>query len=302
MLRTPSTTALLCFEASARLGSFTRAAKELCLTQSAVSRQLITLENRMGVKLFVRRRDALLLTDAGRYYLDEVTPALQRLEHATANVMALQGRGGALRLSVAGSLGTFWLIPRLPDFTRQHSEITLNFATRVGPADFTGGALHASLEFGDGTRAGLHNEFVLSMPLVPCASPAWVRQHGVRLSENTPREALIHHTTVPEAWHEWFAEGGMQLDPGGDGPRYDLMAMAMNAAIAGLGAVMLPGYMSADAIAAGRLRPLSRRVWQVPKGYYLVYPKASEDLNALQAFKTWLMEQAGDYHHATIGT
>ena len=96
-VRTPSTMSLLCLEASARLHSFTAAARELRLTQGAVSRQIQTLEDRLGVRLFTRRRDALVLTDAGRYYLNEVAPLLQRLERATANVMALKGRGGALR-------------------------------------------------------------------------------------------------------------------------------------------------------------------------------------------------------------
>jgi LysR family glycine cleavage system transcriptional activator len=100
MLRAPSTMSLVCLEASARLRSFTAAAQELHLTQGAVSRQIMALESRLDVKLFVRRRDAVVLTEAGRYYLDEVGPILQRLERATANVMALKGRGG-----IAGAVG-----------------------------------------------------------------------------------------------------------------------------------------------------------------------------------------------------
>jgi LysR family glycine cleavage system transcriptional activator len=88
---------LLCFEASARLGSFTAAAQELHLTQGAVSRQIQALEGRLEVRLFTRRRESLLPTDAGRYYLDEVTPLLRRLERATVNVTAFKGRGGRCR-------------------------------------------------------------------------------------------------------------------------------------------------------------------------------------------------------------
>ena len=106
LLRAPSTMSLLCLEASARLHSFTAAAAELHLTQGAVSRQIMALEARLDAKLFVRRRDALVLTEAGRYYLDEIAPLLQRLERATAYVMALKGRGGLLTLSVGASLGS----------------------------------------------------------------------------------------------------------------------------------------------------------------------------------------------------
>jgi LysR family glycine cleavage system transcriptional activator len=182
MTRLPSTTALLCFETAARLGSFTRAGRELQLTQAAVSRQVIGLESRLDVPLFERRPGALVLTEAGRTFLAEVGPALERLERAAAQASVLKGRGGRLRLSVASSLCNYWLIPRLPAFTRQHPEITLDMATRIGPADLSGGRLDASLEFGDGKRNDAVSSFVLALELRPMASPAWVGRHGRRLT------------------------------------------------------------------------------------------------------------------------
>ena len=283
---------LLCLEASARLHSFTAAAVELRLTQGAVSRQIIALETRLDTKLFVRRRDALALTEAGRYYLDEIAPLLQRLERATANVMALKGRGGLLTLSVGASLGSYWLIPRLPAFTRAHSEITLNFATRVGSVDFADSAVDASLEFGDGTRAHLKNEFVLPLLLAPYAAPAWIAAHGKTLTSRTPESALIHHSTVPEAWQAWFELESIDTAPALQGPRYGLMSMALNAAVAGLGVVLLPAFMAQDALAMGRLRRLSKRQWRAARGYYLVYPPESADLKPLQVFREWLLAQA----------
>lgn len=292
MLRAPSTMSLVCLEASARLRSFTAAAQELHLTQGAVSRQIMALESRLDVKLFVRRRDALILTEAGRYYLDEVSTILQRLERATANVMALKGRGGSLTLSVGASLGSYWLIPRLPDFTRAYSEITLNFATRVGSVDFKSTPVDASLEFGDGKRAGLHNDFVLPLAMSPYASPAWIAKNGKSLTSRTPLSALVHHTTVLDAWQKWFARSGIELGTGQEGPRYELMSMALNAAVVGLGAVLLPDFMANDAVATGRLRRLSRKQWVSTRGYYLVYPEESSGLEALKVFRTWLLAQA----------
>jgi len=291
MLRAPSTMSLVCLEASARLRSFTAAAQELHLTQGAVSRQIMALESRLDLKLFVRRRDAVVLTEAGRYYLDEVGPILQRLERATANVMALKGRGGTLALSVGASLGSYWLIPRLPDFTRAHSEITLNFATRVGSVDFKSMAVDASLEFGDGKRIGVHNDFVLPLTMAPYASAAWITKHGKSLTSRTPVSALVHHTTVLDAWQKWFDQAGIQIGTGQEGPRYELMSMALNAAIAGLGAVLLPDFMASDAVATGRLRRLSKKQWASPRGYYLVYPEESAKLEALTVFRAWLLTQ-----------
>lgn len=283
---------LVCLEASARLRSFTAAAQELHLTQGAVSRQIMALESRLDVKLFVRRRDALILTEAGRYYLDEVSTILQRLERATANVMALKGRGGSLTLSVGASLGSYWLIPRLPDFTRAYSEITLNFATRVGSVDFKSTPVDASLEFGDGKRAGLHNDFVLPLAMSPYASPAWIAKNGKSLTSRTPLSALVHHTTVLDAWQKWFDHSGIEIGTGQEGPRYELMSMALNAAVVGLGAVLLPDFMANDAVATGRLRRLSRKQWVSTRGYYLVYPEESSGLEALKVFRTWLLAQA----------
>ena len=288
---------LLCLEASARLHSFTAAAIELRLTQGAVSRQIMALEARLDTRLFVRKREALVLTEAGQYYLGEIAPLLQRLERATANVMALKGRGGLLALSVGASIGSYWLIPRLPAFTRAHSEITLNFATRVGSVDFTDTAVDASLEFGEGQRAHLKNEFVLPLLLAPYAAPSWIAVYGKTVSSRTPASALIHHSTVPEAWQAWFQLEciGTEQDlrvPQAQGPRYGLMSMALNAAVAGLGVVLLPAFMAQDALAMGRLKRLSKRQWRAPRGYYLVYPPESAELKPLKVFRDWLLTQA----------
>lgn len=293
--RLPSTTALQCFEAAERLGSFTAAAKELHLTQAAVSRQIITLEARLQVRLFERRREALRLTDAGRAYLDEVRPALQRLERATAGAMAHQGRGGRLVLSVASSLATYWLIPRLPSFTRAHPEVTLDITTRVGPADFGGGngaAIDASLEFSNGERPGLTAEFVLPLELSPYAAPAWVRERGRRLGAETPASALIQHATVPEAWAGWCAAAGVSLAPDARSPRHDLMSMVLHAAQAGLGVALLPPFMVADALAARRLVRLSARRWRAARGYWLVMPEVQAERFPVVTFRRWLRDEA----------
>ncbi|MBV8621737.1 MAG: LysR family transcriptional regulator [Curvibacter sp.] len=292
---------LLCLEASARLGSFTAAAQELHLSQGAVSRQIQALESRLDLRLFHRRREALALTDAGRYYLEEVAPLLQRLERATLNVMALKGRGGALTLSVGASVGTYWLIPRLPAFTRAHGEITLNLGTRVGAVDFASTPVHASLEFGDGQRPGLHNDFVLPLMLSPYAAPSWIARHGRRIDAQTPEGGLIHHQTLADAWDQWFLSEGLQRQPAPAdrrGPCYEIMSMALNAAVAGMGVVLLPPYMADDMVALGRLKRLSRRRWRHAKGYYLVYPEDSAGMRPLQVFRDWLLSQVTEARSA----
>jgi LysR family glycine cleavage system transcriptional activator len=292
MTRLPSTTALLCLEAAARLGSFTRAGAELHLTQAAVSRQVIGLEARLGTPLFLRQHEALRLTEAGTAYLDEVRPALASLERATVGVMALKGQGGPLNLSVASSLGNYWLIPRLPDFTRRHAQITLNISTRVGPADFGGGQLDASLEYGDGQRAGLRSEFVMALEIYPYASPAWVKQCGRALGPHTPPGALIQHTTAPELWPRWFEAARIASPPLTSGPRHELMSMALNSALVGLGVALLPAYMTGDAVARRRLVRLSKVSVKGDHSYWLVLRPSAAVKPSVQAFRAWLLDQS----------
>lgn len=149
LLRLPSTQALAFFEATERLGSLTRAAAELHLTQGAVSRQIQGLESRLGTRLVMRSRNALGLTPAGRTYLSEVRPLLQRLARASVDIASHHGLGGRLRLSVASTFASHWLIPRLPSFTAAHPDITLDLTTRIGPVDFARVDADAAITFID---------------------------------------------------------------------------------------------------------------------------------------------------------
>jgi LysR family transcriptional regulator, glycine cleavage system transcriptional activator len=294
MLRAPSTMALLCFEASARHVSFTRAAQELSLTQGAVSRQIIGLEARLGVALFLRERASLTLTPAGQAYLSDVRPALLALERATANVMALKGQGGVLNVSVGASLGNHWLIPRLPDFVKTHPEITLNLATRIGAADFAATRLDASIEFGSPERAGFTAMQVMRLTLRPYAARAWAKRYRATFLEGEPAHEFIQHTTVPEAWPRWFKTAGVTLTSSHQAPRYDLMSMALNASAAGLGAVLLPNFMVGDALSSRKVVRLSARAWTSERAYHLVYPNALSEHAPLRVFRLWLMAQVLD--------
>jgi LysR family transcriptional regulator, glycine cleavage system transcriptional activator len=291
MNRIPSTQALQCFEASARLGSFTLAGQELHLTQGGVSRQVISLEERLGFALLERRRDGLQLTPAGQAYLAEVEPALRSLERATANVMALKGAGGVLNLSIPASWGNHWLIPRLGSFTQAHPEISLNVFTKIGAADFSNRQIDAAVEYRAEPRTELPSEFVMGLALSPYASPEFKRQHGGAM----PAAAMLRHTTLPLAWNGWLTtQGRTDLLPtdhhqdAATGPRYDLMFMAMNAAVAGLGIALLPSFMVASLLVTRRLTRLSSKVWHAPGGYYLSPSPLLRSETALNTFRHWL--------------
>jgi DNA-binding transcriptional LysR family regulator len=297
MSRVPSLIALRCLEAAARLGSFTRAARELNLTQGAVSRQVIGLEARLATPMFARRRESLVPTEACRRYLDDIAPALAALERATANVLAAGARGGILNLSVASSFCNYWLIPRLPRFTHAHPEITVNLSTQVGRADFVRQRIDAAIEFGRGARDGLSAVPLMPLTLAPVAAPAWARAYRQRWGEGLRPDRvapqLIHHVTVPNAWARWSERAGVTAPRLDLGPRYELMSMALTAATSGLGAVLLPDFMTAEALHRRALTRLGRVTWTADAAYYVVFSPASADSAPLRALLAWLGAEAG---------
>lgn len=305
MSATPSLIALRCFDASARLLSFTKAAEEIHLTQGAVSHQILKLETHLGVALFLRRNAGVHLTAAGKAYWAEISAALRQIERATQNMVTHKGEGGALNLCVASSFATHWLIPRLSGFVAAHPEVTLNLSTRIGPVDFSSQPHDAAIEFCEGATASLRAVLVLPLALQPYAAPSLRR--NLQAAQGTRRAAgvstatlqqllqgypLIRHTTVPQAWPGWLARAGLQHEVAApslnNGPQYDLLSMALNGAIAGLGIALLPEYLAASAVSTGQLEKLSGKSWQADNAYYLRYPEWKSGLVALQRFQTWL--------------
>ncbi|WP_313110612.1 LysR family transcriptional regulator, partial [Stutzerimonas nitrititolerans] len=145
----PSTAALIAFEAAARHGSFTRAADELALTQSAICRQIGGLETFLGLALFRRSRRGVQLTEAGQSYARRIAAQLDAVERDTLSVMGQQG-AMSLELAVVPTFGTQWLVPRLRHFQALHPQITLNLTNRTRPFLFADTDFDAAIYFGDG--------------------------------------------------------------------------------------------------------------------------------------------------------
>jgi DNA-binding transcriptional LysR family regulator len=302
---TPSLSALRCFDATARLLSFTRAAREVHLTQSAVSQQVAGLEAQLGTALFIRHRDGLQLTAAGRVYWTETSTALRQIERATQDLITHKGQGGPFNLSVASSFASYWLVPRLSGFVAAHPDVTLNLSTQIGPVDFSATSQTASIEYCDGPQEGLAAVKVHALILKPYAASVLLKKRanprgplfGKRqdLLKFLRSQALIRHATVPQAWPGWLREAG--LAQGLEerllaGPQYDLLSMALNGVIAGLGVALLPEYMARGALRSGQIVELSGVSWESPRAYFLRYPAWKAELAVLQRFQKWLLEAA----------
>ncbi|PZU94499.1 MAG: LysR family transcriptional regulator [Chelatococcus sp.] len=292
-LSVPSLSALAAFEAAARHGSFTRAAEELSLTQSAISRQIAHLEQVLGVSLFERVKQRVSLTPAGSAYAADIRDGLSRLAAATVSAMAFRGAAGLLNLAILPTFGTRWLIPRLPRFTEIHPGITINFATKLVPFDFAGEALDAAIHFGEPVWPGARLHRLMGEEVVPVAAPSLVARLAIREPADMLKAPLLQQSTRPRAWASWLEQQGLPPQRALMGPRFEQFAMVSQAAVAGLGMAIVPRFLVEEELRSGALVvPVDRPV-SGAEGYYLVYPEARAGLPAVTAFRDWLLEECG---------
>lgn len=288
----PSITELQCFEASARHGSFTRAATELHVTQGAVSRQVAALEARVGVELFERLHHRLVLTAAGRSYLAKVRAGLNTIESATVELLAHRGRGGVLSLSMPPTLATNWLIPRLDRYAQRHPEVTLNFTHYLHAHDFALAELDAAIQYGEGVWPNALADYIVGRDIVAVCRADVAQQWQLHTPADLADKPLLHHMMVPTLWQEWFHALGVRPVNGAVGPRFDQFSLIIKAVAAGYGAGMVPRCLAEEEIARGTLvTPFDLPV-RARQGYFLCYPEEKQHLPALQTFRAWLLEEA----------
>ncbi|WP_299676603.1 LysR substrate-binding domain-containing protein [uncultured Roseobacter sp.] len=285
----PSITALLAFEAVARLGSATQAAAELSLTQSAVSRQLKALEAQLGVALLAREGRGLVLTAKGQEYVREVRGTLQRLAQAGVAARTVS-EGGPLNLAILPAFGMHWLAPRLRDFARRHPEVTVNLSTRLAPFDFRNSAFDAAIHFGREDWPGVRYLPLLPETVVPVCAPALIPAPLGEAAEIL-RYDLLHLDTRPRGWARWLRALGHDVEPP-PGMMFDQFATMAQAAIHGLGIALLPTFFAEPYLADGQLVLASEQTSQSIGSYFLVWPEDRTEPPALTSFRGWLEAQS----------
>lgn len=284
----PSLAALQAFEASARRCSFTLAAEDLSLTQSAVSRQVIGLENTLGVRLFRREGKTLALTAAGITLLDGITPALNSLEAATIGLAAGRGRGGVLELAVAPTFATRWLIPRLPGFLEANRSITVNLTTRIDRFDFAESSIHAAIQYGDAEWPSAKSDYLMGEEVVVVCSPRLKKE--LRSTHDLGRFTLLHQRTRPQAWREWLTSVGETSVNPEVGPRFELFSMVAQAAVASLGVAVVPHFLVLEELRARQLVRAFPQKLRSQFAYYMSFARSREHYPPLRAFRDWLLQ------------
>ena len=291
----PGTELLIAFETAARHQSFTRSAEELSLTQSAVCRQISALETQLGVQLFNRIKKRVTLSEAGQIYARQVRENLKRIEHDTLSLMAHRGAGGVLELAVIPTFATRWLIPRLGYFHTAHPGITLDLTSRAEPFMLNDTPFDAAIHYGDPVWPGALTEYLFGEEMIPVCSPELLNGKTLIEPAELERMPLLHQSARPDAWREWFAVAGLSNVNAMGGARYELFAMLVEAARAGLGVALMPRFFVLSEIATGELVVPCSAVLHSQRSYYLVYPESKVESLPLQVFCQWLREQASNY-------
>jgi DNA-binding transcriptional LysR family regulator len=286
----PSLSLLAAFEAASRTGSVTAAAKELGLTQSAVSRQILALEEQLGAALFVRERQTIRLTLAGDGYAREIREALRRISSASLNLRA-NPYGGTLNLAVLPTFGTRWLVPKLQDFLDSHPGISVNLVTRLSPFDFRLDSIDAAIHYGLPHWPGAELTFLMHEVVVPACSPAFKIKHGLDKPIDLLNVPLLHLTTRPDAWEKWFRDKDVIFD-NIHGMLFDQFTMAAEAACVGLGAALLPAFLIGEELKNGALVPAVPGESDSTDAYYLASASDRSDYPPLRAFRRWIVSQA----------
>ncbi|GKS88546.1 LysR substrate-binding domain-containing protein [Acidovorax sp. SUPP2539] len=291
----PSTQSLACFEAAARHESYTRAAQELALTQGAVSRQIMALEDFLGVALFRRTRHGVALTPAGTHYARQVGRWLQGLERDTLDVMAHQGQGGSIALAAVPTFATRWLIPRLPLLSKAHPDIVVHIETRTRPFLFADTGFDAALYAGTPEQVsnwpGTQALRLLQEDVVPVCSPRLLPGGRPLEPQALASLPLLQQTTRPYGWRQWFEAMDVQAPRALDGPRYELFSMLAVAASHGLGVALMPPLLIEAERARGELVLACERPLRGERAYYLITP-AQPQPPVLAAFAHWLQDMA----------
>ncbi|QTD35910.1 transcriptional regulator GcvA [Pseudomonas fluorescens] len=290
--RLPSLNGLRAFECAARHLSFTRAAEELNVTQTAISHQIRRLEDELGVRLFMRLKDGLALTEEGNAYFPGVRSAFLELRHSTERLLEANDHS-VLTISTLVSVASKWLLPRLPSFREAYPEIDVRISAMTRLVDFRKAGIDAAIRYGNGEWPGLRADWLMSDEIFPVCSPRLLTGDKPL---KTPAD-LAHHPLLQVSgltandWNDWLhAAGQPPLSVKGPRLTFDLAMMAVQTAIDGQGVCIGRSTYVDDDLRAGRLvAPFDLRL-KSTSGFYFVTPHENAESKKIVAFRQWLSD------------
>jgi DNA-binding transcriptional LysR family regulator len=289
----PSTRALQVFSAVARHQSLSKAADELCLTHSALSQQLRKLEDQLGLKLLRRSPRGIMLTEAGRHYREHVEADLNRLQSHMLELMARREAETMLMFGVVPVLADRWLMPRIARFLERHPRISLQL--KVFPNNnlfMVDPHYDVALHYADTVWPGARREPLMEESCVAVCHPAAAFARRVAAADFR-QVPLVHLTTRPGAWQDWFARTGIARTPANmlAGHRVDLFSTMVEAVRAQLGVGLLPRYTVERELKSGELVLAHRQELPATQTYALLVPEHKAGDATVAALRDWLVDE-----------
>jgi DNA-binding transcriptional LysR family regulator len=283
--------ALQCFESAARHMSFTRAAEELHLTQSAVSKQVAQLEEMLQHLLFHRVRRRLQLTPAGELYLAEVNKILTQMDISSRYILSYGGETEVLRMATQPTFGARWLIPNLKGFSKRHPNIHLDIRNELEPFDLVQSKADVAFFYGQGSWPGAVCIELFGEDVVAVCAPGILPKGPITHASDLTDLVLLQCTSRPEAWHEWFEEQGINTEHSYHGPRFDTFYMCIRAAQAGCGIALVPRFLVEDELTEAKLVIPWEHHKTSEGSHFIAYAEQSIDIPKVRSLVDWILEK-----------
>jgi len=293
--RLPPLNALRTFEAAARRGGFSNAARELHVTPAAVSHQIKTLESHLDVQLFRRLPRGLEITEAGRQLLPHLTRGLDHFARAVEELSS-GDIAGPLTINTAPSFAALWLVPRLATFVRAYPDIELCVLAEETAPDLERGQVDIRLPYGMGDYPGLETSLLMREQIFPVCAPSLLNQLQIRRFSDLRLHTLLHdvNTGAEEptmTWRRWLRDAGVSGVDAGRGLKFGNSMLVVEAALRGQGVALGRTWLVGEHLASGRLvRPL-KASRPADYAYYAVTTRAGAKRPRVQAFLGWLEAQ-----------
>ena len=292
----PSANSLFTFEAAARHQSFTEAAKELNVSQPAVSKAIHLLEDHLGTKLFYRHHRAIELTAEGSRFYDVVTRSFEQL-YAAATVLETVPRSESINVSFSSVFVSFWLMPRLDDFKRRHPQLSLHLDVNDrDDKNLAREGIDLSSRLGEGEWSGLHSWHYADEEVIVVCSPGYLETHGpITSAEDLPRHQLLQLDEpyrVRMGWKEWLHNNDVKAPAVSYHLAFNDSEAVLQAVLRDQGLALGWRHLVERQLRSGRLVQPVPNMWRSGLGLYLVAPMGPPMKRGAELFRDWILEQA----------
>lgn len=288
--RIPSTTSLLCFEAAARTENFAKAAQDMNITQSALSRQIQTLEAYVKQTLFTRVRQRVKLTAAGKNLAAELSPQLEKLEVTLLTIHSHDSPTGAINVGVYPTLGSRWLMPRIVELAEVQQGLTLNTITYLSNADIDPSLVDLAIVQGDPPWPGFRADYLMPETLVVVAGPKFL-QNPIEQASELMGHRILQHSTRPKSWEIWFESLDEAIPMAPIGPMFSQFEMLIDAVKAGHGLAIVPRVLVEKELAEGTLVKAHPHECRPDSAYYLLTPNVKVGVQKIERLRRWFLKE-----------